>query len=62
LVAVFAFRFFIEFLKQPQADYEQGLPLRVGQWLSIPFVAYGLFLIWRVVRSNQGSAHLERTL
>ena len=59
LVTVFGFRFFMEFLKQPQADYEQGLPLRVGQWLSIPFVVYGVFLIWRVARSKEGRTRLE---
>jgi prolipoprotein diacylglyceryltransferase len=59
LVSVFAFRLFIEFLKQPQADYEQGLPLRVGQWLSIPFVIFGIFLIWRAVRPRKS---LEKAL
>lgn len=47
LVAVFAARFAIEFVKQRQATYEQGFPLSVGQILSIPFVVAGGVLIWR---------------
>jgi phosphatidylglycerol:prolipoprotein diacylglycerol transferase len=50
LVSVFTFRFLIEFIKERQASYEQNLPLSVGQWLSLPFVAGGLLLLWRVQR------------
>jgi len=53
LVGVFTFRFLIEFLKQRQADYEQNLPLSVGQWLSIPFVVVGAVLLWRAVRAGR---------
>lgn len=54
LVAIFTFRFFIEFLKERQADYEQGFAISVGQWLSIPFAIYGVFLIWQVKRAKGG--------
>lgn len=47
LVSVFTFRFLIEFVKQRQADYEQSLPLSVGQLLSIPFILAGLVLVVR---------------
>ncbi len=39
---IFLFRFFIEFLKDIQVDFEKGMALDMGQWLSIPFVAVGL--------------------
>lgn len=55
LVAVFTVRFLLEFLKQRQADYEQHFPLSVGQWLSLPFVAFGLVLLWRTVGPSRGA-------
>lgn len=49
LVLVFALRFSIEFYKVPQESYAHGLPLNTGQWLSLPMVALGL---WLLVRSR----------
>lgn len=56
LVSVFGFRFFIEFLKERQADYGQNLPISVGQWLSIPFVIVGTILLWRSLRDRRQSS------
>ncbi len=39
---IFLFRFFIEFVKDVQVDFERGMTLNMGQWLSIPFIALGL--------------------
>jgi phosphatidylglycerol:prolipoprotein diacylglycerol transferase len=50
LVSVFTFRFFIEFVKEHQADYQTGLPLKVGQLLSLPFIAAGIVLLYRALR------------
>jgi prolipoprotein diacylglyceryltransferase len=50
LILIFGTRFFIEFLKEPQVGFEQGMSLNMGQWLSIPFVLAGtvaLYLIYR---------------
>jgi prolipoprotein diacylglyceryl transferase len=47
LIGIFSVRFFLEFFKSAQTDFEQDWPLSMGQILSIPFVALGLFLIWR---------------
>ncbi len=47
LVMSFSARFFLEFFKVRQASYAQGMDLSVGQWLSIPFVIFGLILIVR---------------
>ncbi|MEA2096955.1 MAG: prolipoprotein diacylglyceryl transferase family protein, partial [Candidatus Cloacimonadota bacterium] len=47
---VFTFRFFIEFLKEPQVAFESGMLLNMGQLLSLPFVLIGvvtLFIIYR---------------
>jgi prolipoprotein diacylglyceryl transferase len=50
LILVFLARFFIEFLKEPQVEFETAMTLNMGQWLSIPFVlagVAGLYLIYR---------------
>ncbi|MCZ7610062.1 MAG: prolipoprotein diacylglyceryl transferase [Ignavibacterium sp.] len=47
LVLIFGFRFFVEFIKENQSPFEQGLILNMGQLLSIPFVAVGLFYMLR---------------
>jgi prolipoprotein diacylglyceryl transferase len=46
-VLLFTERFFDEFLKENQADFEGAMALNMGQWLSIPFVLIGAFMIWR---------------
>lgn len=47
LVCLFTIRFFIEFYKENQVDFENGLVFNMGQLLSIPFILIGLFLILR---------------
>lgn len=42
LTLIFTFRFFIEFTKDIQVDFEAGMPLDMGQILSIPFVILGV--------------------
>ncbi len=46
LVLVFAMRFFIEFVKEPQEIWEQNMILNMGQLLSIPLVLGGLVILW----------------
>lgn len=45
LVTVFGFRFFVEYYKEIQVSFEQGMSLNMGQWLSIPLVLIGAYLI-----------------
>jgi phosphatidylglycerol---prolipoprotein diacylglyceryl transferase len=47
LVLVFLFRFFVEFIKEDQTYFEQGMVLNMGQLLSIPLIFAGLFLVFR---------------
>lgn len=47
LILLFSARFFIEFIKEVQVDFESSMALNMGQWLSIPFVLAGIgLLIW----------------
>ena len=45
LTLVFTSRFIIEFIKNPQVEFEQGMRLDMGQWLSIPFILFGIGLL-----------------
>lgn len=45
LILIFTARFFIEFLKEPQEPWEADMMLNMGQWLSIPFVVVGIFML-----------------
>lgn len=45
LCTVFIARFFIEFLKKEQVDFEKGMLLDMGQLLSIPFILIGIGLL-----------------
>ncbi len=49
-VFIFAARFFIEFIKEDQEAFEAGMTLNMGQWLSIPFVVAGIYLIVRALK------------
>ena len=44
---IFLTRFFIEFIKTEQEAFEQGWLLDMGQWLSIPFILLGIYMIYR---------------
>ena len=46
MVIIFASRFLIEFVKIPQESFEPILSLNMGQWLSIPVILLGLYLIF----------------
>jgi len=49
VTGIFGGRFFLEFLKHNQAAFVQGWYLNMGQWLSIPLIAIGLWLIFKKV-------------
>jgi prolipoprotein diacylglyceryl transferase len=44
---LFTERFLVEFIKENQVEFENGMTLNMGQWLSIPLVLVGLFLLIR---------------
>ena len=47
MICIFTARFFVEFLKNYQEDFEASLPLDMGQLLSIPFILLGIYCVWR---------------
>ncbi len=46
IAAAFSARFILEYFKTPQAEFANILPMSMGQILSLPFIAFGLFLLW----------------
>ena len=44
-IGCFGMRFLIEFIKEPQVGFEQGMALNMGQILSLPFVLLGIGLL-----------------
>ncbi len=53
---VFTSRFFLEFVKTKQADYQWDIPLSTGQVLSIPFILVGIiWIIWALKDTKTAS-------
>ncbi|PZX10571.1 prolipoprotein diacylglyceryl transferase [Breznakibacter xylanolyticus] len=50
LIGVFSARFFIEFLKENQEAFEADMAVNMGQLLSVPFVAAGIYFLVRSLR------------
>ena len=57
LIVCFGSRFLIEFIKNPQVEFEQGMALNMGQLLSIPFILLGIgFLVYAYVKKQPAQA------
>lgn len=54
LTWIFTFRFFVEFLKKTQVDFEDSMPLDMGQLLSIPFIIVGIYYMFKALKSVGG--------
>ncbi|MEW5845503.1 MAG: prolipoprotein diacylglyceryl transferase [Bacteroidota bacterium] len=51
LVLLFGARFLIEYVKEPQVEFEKHMMLNMGQWLSVPFIFAGVgFLIYSYLK------------
>ncbi len=46
LLGIFGTRFLLEFIKLDQEAFESGMFLNMGQWLSVPFIIWGLYLVF----------------
>ena len=57
LIGCFGMRFLIEFIKEPQVEFEQTMLLNMGQLLSIPFIVAGTaILIYSLIRKKPAAA------
>ena len=50
LVLLWSIRFLIEFVKENQSNFEEGMFLNMGQYLSIPFVIIGIYIILKSLK------------
>lgn len=50
LIGIFTMRFVIEFLKERQVNFEEGMSLDMGQLLSIPFIVIGIVILVMALR------------
>lgn len=53
LIMVFIFRFCIEFIKNPQEDFERDMVFNMGQWLSVPFILMGVVSLIIISRQKK---------
>jgi phosphatidylglycerol:prolipoprotein diacylglycerol transferase len=53
LTMLFTFRFFVEFIKEKQTGFEEGMILNMGQILSIPFVIAGIIFILKSFKDEE---------
>ena len=54
LFGVFTMRFLIEFVKNSQESWENGMLINMGQILSLPFIIAGIVLIIIASKRNIG--------
>ena len=53
LICLFGIRFLIEFIKEPQVEFETSMALNMGQLLSIPFILAGAALLaWSLTKGG----------
>lgn len=57
MTVCFASRILIEFIKNPQVEFEESMTFNMGQLLSVPFVLIGIFFIIRAYMRPR--LHLE---
>ena len=56
LTLIFTFRFFIEYTKEIQVAFEAGLPMDMGQILSIPLILLG---VWSIASSFRRAKKIQ---
>lgn len=60
LIFLFGARFVIEFIKEPQSEFEVGMTLNMGQWLSVPFVLAGIVILYLSLTRGRPATLPER--
>jgi len=60
LIVLFGMRFLIEYVKEPQVAFEEGMALNMGQLLSIPFIVAGVVIVvWSLVAKKPAMAIIK---
>jgi len=53
LILLFGLRFLVEFVKHHQVDFESEMFLNMGQWLSIPFILAGAYILYSSYKTTK---------
>lgn len=59
LIGCFGMRFLIEFIKEPQVGFEEGMALNMGQLLSVPFVIAGICMLVYAYKKKMPASALQ---
>ncbi|MGG5578762.1 prolipoprotein diacylglyceryl transferase [Myroides sp. C15-4] len=59
LILMFTARFILEYFKENQVSFEEGMLLNMGQILSIPFMIVGLLLVLWSLRNPKDNSNLK---
>lgn len=60
-IVLFGMRFLIEFIKEPQVEFEETMLLDMGQLLSIPFILGGVvLLVWSLKRGGPAMRQIPK--
>lgn len=59
LIGIFGSRFLLEFIKWNQEAFEDNMLFNMGQWLSLPLVIWGIYLIIRTCRMEVPEEKLQ---
>ena len=53
LLGIFLTRFLLEFIKNDQEAFEANMALNMGQWLSLPLIIWGIYLIIHAIYKDK---------
>jgi prolipoprotein diacylglyceryl transferase len=53
MILIFGVRFLVEFIKEPQVEFENNMILNMGQLLSIPFIILGVVMLVISLKKKQ---------
>jgi prolipoprotein diacylglyceryl transferase len=57
LIGIFLSRFLLEFIKNDQEAFESNMIINMGQLLSLPFIIWGVYLIWHALAQKKRQYH-----
>jgi prolipoprotein diacylglyceryl transferase len=59
IMLIFLVRFFVEFIKENQVDFENAMPINMGQVLSLPFIIIGVAIMCYKFYTNPNPEKLQ---
>lgn len=62
MICIFATRIGLEFIKNDQEPFEANIWLNMGQWLSIPFVLWGIYLVVKSLKEGKQPVRVPQGL